>query len=61
MQYKFQNLSNIVRHIQCDQYFQFLNKILLQFMYYMQYKHHLINSIHLYKMYDNKLQDKLLH
>jgi len=40
---------------------QFLNKILLLFMYYIQYKHHLINSIHHYMMYDNKLKDKLRH
>lgn len=63
MQYKFQqHLNKILLGIQYDQLMQFLNKILLLLlMYYIQYKHHLINSIHLYMMYDNKLKDKLRH
>jgi len=65
MQYKFQqNLNKILLGIQYDQLMQFLNKILLLMLlmyYYIQYKHHLINSIHLYMMYDNKLKDKLRH
>jgi len=61
MEYKFQNLRNIHQDILCDQYFKLLNKILLQFVYYMQYIHHLINSIHLYMMYDNKQQHKMQH